>query len=103
MPFTRGAGPVSFIGAAGPELDTRGDQIIGRAGRAVPPTVISLIRIMGIPTPTGTLCPSLPQVPTPGSSDQLLPTRVTLARSLGPLPMRVAFLTGRPILPFSIR
>src|SRR5690606_10895178 len=34
----------------------------------VPPTVIASMRSVGWPTPTGTLWPSLPQVPTPSSS-----------------------------------
>ena len=34
----------------------------------VPPTVMPSILIVGWPTPTGTLWPSLPQVPTPLSS-----------------------------------
>src|SRR6266542_2510105 len=32
-------------------------------GYAVPPTVRPSMRNVGCPTPTGTLCPSLPQVP----------------------------------------
>ena len=49
----------------------------------VPPTVIPSMRIVGNPTPTGTDCPSLPQVPTPESSDRSLPTietRVKISR-----------------------
>ena len=40
---------------------------------AVPPTVTSSIRNVGWPTPTGTLWPSLPQTPTPGSRRMSLP------------------------------
>src|SRR4051812_8715357 len=36
--------------------------------RAVPPTVMLSSFSVGMPTPTGTDCPSLPQVPTPSSS-----------------------------------
>jgi hypothetical protein len=34
----------------------------------VPPTVSASMRSVGCPTPTGTLCPSLPHVPMPSSS-----------------------------------
>src|SRR5687767_3718763 len=53
--------------------------------RCVPPTVISSIRIVGRPTPTGTDCPSLPQVPIPSSSFRSCPTIETLVRISGPL------------------
>jgi hypothetical protein len=36
---------------------------------AVPPTVMLSTRKVGWPTPTGTLCPSLPHTPTPSSSE----------------------------------
>jgi hypothetical protein len=58
---------------------------------------------VGWPTPTGTLWPSLPQVPTPGSSAMSLPIIDTLVIVSGPLPIRVAPFTGAPILPSSIR
>jgi hypothetical protein len=41
----------------------------------VPPTVNSSILRLGCPTPTGTLCPSLPQTPTPLSSFKSLQIR----------------------------
>ena len=41
--------------------------------QAVPPTVSPSIRSVGWPTPTGTLWPSLPQMPTPVSSAMSLP------------------------------
>src|SRR6185369_5390854 len=61
----------------------------------VPPTVRPSIRMVGIPTPTGTDWPSLPQVPIPSSSCMSLPTRVIRVSTSGPLPMSVAPRTGR--------
>ncbi|MND89698.1 hypothetical protein D3C80_817640 [compost metagenome] len=69
----------------------------------VPPTVIASIFRVGWPTPTGTDWPSLPQVPTPLSSARSLPTIDTRLIASGPLPIRVAPLTGAVILPSSIR
>src|SRR5438093_7456246 len=69
----------------------------------VPPTVISSTRIVGSPTPTGTVCPSLPQVPIPSSSFRSWPTIDTLVKISGPLPMSVAPLTGRVTAPSSIK
>src|SRR5437763_11175005 len=71
--------------------------------QAVPPTVIRSILIVGIPTPTGTLWPSLPQTPMPSSSFRSLPTMLTYFNASGPLPIRVALRTGRVSLPSSIR
>ena len=68
----------------------------------VPPTVMRSMRKVGWPTPTGTPWPFLPQVPMPGSSSKSLPTMVTRCRSVGPLPISMAPLTGAPTLPFSI-
>src|SRR6185436_11657060 len=65
----------------------------------VPPTVISSIRMVGRPTPTGTDCPSLPQVPMPSSSLRSCPTMETLVRISGPLPINVAPLTGLVTFP----
>ena len=65
----------------------------GRA-QAVPPTVRPSMRRVGWPTPTGTLWPSLPQVPTPVSRLMSLPIMLTRVRASGPLPTRVAPLTG---------
>src|SRR5262249_35418413 len=73
------------------------------AGYAVPPTVMRSILIVGIPTPTGMLCPSLPHTPTPSSSRRSLPTILTYLSASGPLPTRVALRTGRVSLPSSIR
>jgi hypothetical protein len=49
---------------------------------------------VGWPTPTGTLWPSLPQVPTRPSSLRSLPTIDTRVSTSGPLPISVAPLTG---------
>src|SRR5439155_23652488 len=62
--------------------------------QAVPPTVSPSILSVGCPTPTGTLCPSLPQVPTPVSSARSLPIMETRVSTSGPLPIRVAPFTG---------
>ena len=71
----------------------RRDDDVGRSKRhqnatrirhaAVPPTVILSIRNVGCPTPTGTLCPSLPQVPTPSSSFRSFPTIDTRVSMVG--------------------
>src|SRR5574337_1017668 len=65
----------------------------------VPPTVSPSILIVGSPTPTGTPCPSFPQVPTPSSSLRSLPTMDTRVRTSGPCPISVAPLTGLVIFP----
>ena len=52
------------------------------------------MRSVGWPTPTGTLWPSLPQVPTPESSRMSLPIMVIFFNDSGPLPTMVAPLTG---------
>ncbi len=59
------------------------------------------MRSVGWPTPTGTLCPSLPQTPTPVSRLMSLPIALTRVSASGPLPISVAPLTGYWILPFS--
>ena len=64
----------------------------------VPPTVSPSSRSVGWPTPTGTLCPFLPQVPMPLSSFKSLPIMHTRVRSVGPLPISVAPLIGAPTL-----
>src|SRR5262245_10264033 len=71
--------------------------------RCVPPTVISSIRMVGRPTPTGTDCPSFPHVPMPSSSLRSCPTMETLVRISGPLPINVAPLTGLVTFPPSIK
>ena len=55
------------------------------------------------PTPTGTLCPSLPHTPMPSSSFRSLPTMLTYFSASGPLPISDAPRTGRVSLPSSIR
>ena len=62
--------------------------------QAVPPTVMPSMRSVGWPTPTGTLWPSLPQVPTPESSAMSLPIMEMRLSTSGPLPTSVAPLTG---------
>src|ERR1700741_253605 len=69
----------------------------------VPPTVSASMRSVGWPTPTGTLWPSLPQVPMPVSSARSLPIIETRVSASGPLPMSVAPLTGWVTWPFSMR
>src|SRR5579864_3663324 len=70
--------------------------------RAVPPTVMLSSFSVGMPTPTGTDCPSLPQVPTPSSSSRSLPTMETFVSASGPLPISVQFFSGAVTWPFSI-
>src|SRR5205823_10653333 len=85
--------------------DALADWIHGRmvpgATTPVPPTVSSLMRIVGWPTETGTPWPSLPQVP--GASFKSLATISILCKARGPLPTMVAPRTGRPIFPPSTR
>src|SRR5207253_8602135 len=69
----------------------------------VPPTVTLSMRTVGRPTPTGTLWPSLPQVPIPGSCEASEPTAVTFFSASGPTPISIAPFTGFVISPFSIR
>src|SRR3954468_2356838 len=59
-------GNFRFGGEAGvhDEKENKTEKFI----HAVPPTVSPSMRIEGCPTPTGTLWPSLPQVPMPVSS-----------------------------------
>ncbi len=49
----------------GEKISDHGFELFYAAHTAVPPTVISSTFMVGWPTPTGTLCPSLPQTPTP--------------------------------------
>ncbi|MNF17252.1 hypothetical protein D3C80_2206390 [compost metagenome] len=69
----------------------------------MPPTVIWSMRRCGWPTPTGTHCPALPQLPMPVSSFESLPIIETRFMASGPLPISIAPFTGAPILPFSMR
>src|SRR6185369_3112169 len=77
-------------------------RVVRRKAHAVPPTVSPSIFSVGWPTPTGTLCPSLPQVPMPVSSSRSLPIIVTRVSASGPLPISVAPFTGCVTLPSSI-
>src|SRR6185295_12268514 len=77
-------------------------NLLDQPACAVPPTVSPSSRNVGWPTPTGTPWPFLPQVPTPVSSFMSLPTIFTRLRSVGPLPISMAPLSGAPSLPFSI-
>src|SRR6267378_3260949 len=61
-----GGGGAARAGALQDIDEQRGVDLAHRP-TAVPPTVISSIKIVGSPTPTGTDWPSLPQVPTPSS------------------------------------
>ena len=63
--------------------DVAGDVGQIRERQAVPPTVMRSMRTVGIPTPTGTLWPSLPHMPTPSSSFRSLPTMLTYFMRLG--------------------
>ena len=66
------------------------------------PTVIPLTSVVGIPTPTGTDCPSLPHSQRPSLNLKSLPTAVTLRSTSGPLPMRFTLRIGAVTLPPSI-
>ena len=70
---------------------------------ACPPTVRPSIFSVGCPTPTGTVCPSLPQLPMPPSNAQSLPTMLTRVNTSGPFPINVAPFTGDVIFPRSMR
>lgn len=66
-------------------------------------TELGPINKVGCPTPTGTPCPSLPQVPIPSSKAKSFPIIEILDIASGPLPIRVAPLRGCLILPFSTK
>src|SRR5206468_11576437 len=85
------------------DLLRNGLPIREKMRQAVPPTVRPSIFTVGWPTPTGTLCPSLPQVPMPESRARALPIMLTRVRASGPLPISVAPFTGCVTLPSSIR
>ena len=51
----------------------------------MPPTVMRSILMVGMPTPTGTLWPSLPQMPMPSSSLRSLPTMLHVLQSFRPV------------------
>src|SRR5687767_6803891 len=89
----------------GPRVEQRREKVEEDcfALQAVPPTVNPSIFSVGWPTPTGTLWPSLPQMPTPSSRARSLPTMLTRFIASGPLPISVAPFTGTVTLPSSMR
>ena len=60
------------------------------------------MRRVGWPTPTGTPWPFLPQVPMPVIEREVVADHADAVRSVGPLPISMAPLSGAPSLPFSI-
>src|SRR5262249_42278754 len=102
------------FGGIGAGLARLGDHTLGDVAQLVsrvalhrptlvPPTVISAILSVGVPTPTGTDCPSLPHVHIPSDNLKSLPTAVTLRSTSGPLPIRFTSFSGAVTLPSSIR
>src|SRR5438874_2298264 len=92
------------FGLGGAGLARELDQLfadVGQLHAPVPPTVRLSMRTVGRPTPTGTFCPSLPQVPRPGSWLASLPTALTFLSASGPTPISIAPLTGLASSPFS--
>src|SRR5205809_4089854 len=69
---------------------------------AVPPTVSPSILSVGCPTPTGTLWPSFPQVPTPVSSARSLAMIETRVSTYGSVALGVGALAGEAALPVSM-
>ena len=61
------------------------------------------ILTVGVPMPTGTDCPSLPQVQVPSDSLKSFPTMVTCRSTSGPLPIKFTPLRGAVSLPSSMR
>src|SRR5581483_10562885 len=78
-------------------------QVVGHDYCFVPPTVMLETSTVGMPTPTGTLWPSLPQVQRPSDSFRSVPTIVTFESVSGPLPISVTLRTGAVTWPSSIR
>ena len=70
---------------------------------SVPPTVMLAILIVGQPTPTGTLCPSFPQVQIPSEVLRRCRASRLLRSTSGPLPIRFTPLSGAVIFPPSTR
>src|SRR5262249_4605524 len=101
--FGDGALRVGGTGVEGLPHDVAGKRVEMVPAHAVPPTVMRSTLMVGIPTPTGTDCPSLPQTPMPSSRCKSFPTMLTYFNASGPLPMSVAPRTGRVILPSSIK
>src|SRR4029077_6205028 len=84
-------------------LDRAGGDLLELIHAAVPPTVMRSIFTVGMPTPTGTLWPSLPHTPMPSSRRRSFPTMLTYFRASGPFPISVALRTGRVSRPSSMR
>lgn len=58
---------------------------VGEAHVAVPPTVIRSMRTVGMPTPSSTFCPALPQTANPAFNARPLPiNRSRLQRIYAP-------------------
>ena len=71
---------------------------------AVPPTVMPSISSVGVPTPTGTDWPSLPQVHDAVDELEVVADASSpCAGTSGPLPIRFTPLSGAVSLPSSIR
>ena len=82
----------------------RGRRMLVKLGIFVGlPTVIAAILIVGQPTPTGTDCPSLPQVQIPSDTSKSWPSIFTLRMASGPLPIRFTPLSGAVSFPSSIK
>src|SRR4029079_6260441 len=86
-----------------PEFEDIGTPVADVGHAAVPPTVRPSTSNVGCPTPAGTLCPPLPQMPMPSSSSRSLPIPLTLVSTVGPSPISVAPWTGSAILPLRMR
>ena len=90
--------PLHDLGA---ELDELIDVVFDHVGTArpqpicVPPTVIEPILIVGQPTPTGTLWPSLPQVQMPSERLEVVAEHVDLAQHVGAVADQVHALERR--------
>src|SRR5208283_2277390 len=95
-------GGVDLDALAGTSLrDDRGGELQEVVGHAVPPRVTPVMRSVAWPQPTGTLCPSLPQVP--GVMSKSVATASMRRSTSGPLPIRLASRNGSVMRPPSIR
>src|SRR3989338_1800245 len=77
------------------------EELKGISYRTSPPTTISGMRRVGWASATGTPCASFPHVPIPNPRSE--PSMSIFFKISGPLPARVAPLTGSPTRPFSIK
>src|ERR1035441_4876881 len=71
-------------GGAVPRTRTFFRVLLPRLYSPVPPTVMWSSLTVGMPTPTGTFCPALPQVPMPSSSARSFPTMDMCFNASGP-------------------